>query len=134
MANPKGNPQNLKPPTSKKEAQKRGRKGGIKSQQVQRERKRAKDCMNMILALDAKGEKSKQMMKNLGIADKDQQNIMLLMSTMFLKAATTGEPNAVKAVLEIAGELEERQPKDEKPTININVMGATLADMDDEEE
>ena len=133
MANRKGNPQNLKPFTSEKEAREKGRKGGIKSQQVQRERKRAKDCMNMILALDAKGDKSKQMMKNLGIKDEEQQNIMLLMSTMFLKAATTGEPNAVKAVLEIAGELEERQPKDEKPTININVMGATLADMDEEE-
>ena len=133
MANPKGNPQNLKPPTSRKEAQKRGRKGGIRSQQVQRERKKARECMEHILSLGVTGDKSKQMLSNLGIKDEEQQNIMLLMSTLFLKAATTGEPNAVKAVLEIAGEMEAKQTEDTAPTININVTAATAADMEEEE-
>ena len=134
MANPNGNIGNLQPVKSKEEARKRGRNGGIKSQQVQRERKRAKECMEMILALDAKGDNSKRLMSNLGIKDQDQQNIMLLMSTLFMKAATTGEPNAVKSVLEIVGEMEERQSNgNEKPTININVMPATEKDNIDDE-
>lgn len=133
MANPNGNPQNLQPVKSKKEAIKRGRNGGKKSGEVRRQRKQAKECMNMLLSLDAKGKKSKELMTNLGIKDKDQQNIMLLMSTLFMKAATSGEPNAVKAVLEIAGELEEKQAGETKPEININVMAATAEDMDREE-
>lgn len=131
MANPKGNPQNLKPPTSKKEAQKRGRKGGIKSQQVQKQRKKAKECMNLILSLDTTSDKQKQLMRNMGIADEEQQNIMSLMATMFARAVSTGEPNAVKAVLEIAGELKEQQSGNEKPVININVAKATVEDMED---
>ena len=132
MANPKGNPQNLQPVRSKKEATKKGRNGGKKSGEVRRQRKQAKECMNMILALDAKGDKSKQLMKNLGIADKDQQNIMLLMSTLFMKAATTGDPTAVQKVLEIAGDMKEQPTGDTKPTININVMAATAEDMEEE--
>ena len=129
MANPKGNPQNLKPPTSKKEAQKRGRKGGIRSQQVQRERKKARECMNMLLSLDTKSQKQKDLMTNMGISDKEQQNIMSLMTSMFARAVTSGEPNAVRAVLEIAGELEEKQAGgNEKPVININVSEATIED------
>ena len=132
MANPNGNPQNLDPVKSKKEAIKRGRNGGKKSGEVRRQRKQAKECMNLILKLDAKGKKSKELMSNLGIEDKEQQNIMLLMSTLFMKAATTGEPNAVKAVLEIAGEWEERQG-DTKPEININISAATKEDVTEEQ-
>lgn len=131
MANPKGNPQNLQPVKSKKEARKRGRNGGIKSQAVQRERRKAKECMNMILSLDAKGENAKKMMNNMGIAEKEQQNIMLLMATMFAKAVSTGDPNAIKSILEIAGELEAGQ-ENEKPTINITVSAATAEDIEEE--
>lgn len=133
MANPNGNIQNLQPVTTKEEARKRGRNGGIKSQQVQRERKKAKECMEMILSLNTTSKKQKELMTNMGIADEEQQNIMALMASMFARAVTTGEPNAVKGVLEIAGELEERQQGEEKPTININISAATAADMEDED-
>ena len=131
MANPKGNPQNLQPVKSKNEARKRGRNGGIKSQQVQRERRKAKECMNMILSLDAKGENAKKMMSGMGIAEEEQQNIMLLMASMFAKAASTGDPNAIRSILEIAGDLEAGQT-DEKPTINITVSAATAEDIEEE--
>ena len=134
MANPKGNPQNLQPIKSVKEAKKKGRKGGIKSQQVQRERRKAKECMEMILRLDAKGENAKKMMSSMGIAAEEQQNIMLLMATMFAKAASTGDPNAIKSILEIVGDMEAKQEKDEKPTINITVSAATVEDMEEDEE
>lgn len=132
MANPRGNPQNLKPPASKKEAQKRGQKGGKISQQRQRERKKAKECMNLILSLDAKGDKSKALMRNMGIKDEEQQNIMLLMATMFAKAASTGDPGAVKAILEIAGDMQADRPQDTKPEINIHIAAATKEDAENE--
>lgn len=132
MANPKGNIQNLQPVTSKEEARKRGRNGGIKSQQVQRERKKARECMEMILSLDTKAKSQKDLMTNMGIKDEDQQNIMSLMASMFARAVTTGDPNAIKSCLEIAGELEAVQA-DEKPTINITVSAATLEDVEEDE-
>lgn len=132
MANPKGNPQNLSPITSTEEAKKRGRKGGIKSQQVQRDRKKARECMNLILSLDVKGKKSKELMSKLGIEDEEQQNIMLLMSTLFMKAASSGDPTAVKSVLEIAGDMEGKQQDEDRTTINITVSAATEEDMKDE--
>ena len=133
MANPNGNIQNLQPVTTKEEARKRGRNGGIKSQQVQRERKKAKECMEMILSLNTNSQRQKELMTNMGIKDEEQQNIMALMASMFARAVTTGDPSAVKSVLEIAGEMEAKQSVDEKPTIHINVMAATAADMEDDE-
>lgn len=126
-----GNINNLQPVKSKEEARERGRNGGIKSQQVQRERRKAKECMNMILSLDAKGEKSRKMMAQMGIADEEQQNIMLLMTTMFAKAVSTGDPSAVKAILEIAGDMQGDKAQDTKPVININVAAATKADAEE---
>lgn len=131
MANPNGNIGNLQPVKTKEEARKRGRNGGIKSQQVQRERKKAKECMNMILSLDAKGKKSRELMTNMGIEDKEQQNIMLLMATMFAKAASTGDPGAIKTILEIAGDMQGDIAHDTKPTININVTAATKKDAEE---
>lgn len=128
MANPNGNPQNLKPPPSREEAQKRGRKGGIKSQQVQKERKQAKECMNMILAMNATGKNGKTLMSNMGIAEEEQQNIMLLMATMFAKGTSTGDPNIIKSILEIAGEMNAQNGEQTNPTININVLPATKED------
>ena len=133
MANPNGNIQNLQPVTTKEEARKRGRNGGIKSQQVQRERKKAKECMEMILSLKTTSKKQKELMSNMGIADEEQQNIMALMASMFARAVTTGDPNAVKSVLELVGEMETNTAGEEKPTININVMAASKADMEDDE-
>ena len=128
MAAKKGgnNNQNLRVPTSQ-QAREYGRKGGIKSQKVQRERRKAKECMNMILAMKATGENGKKLMAKMGIAEEEQQNIMLLMATMFAKASTTGDPSAIKSILEIAGEMNAEVEKT-NPTININVLPATKED------
>lgn len=132
MANPKGNIGNLQPVQTKEEAKKRGRNGGKKSGEVRRERKKARECMEMILKLDTKSKKQKELMTGMGIKDEDQQNIMALMASMFARAVTTGDPNAIKSCLEIAGELETVQA-DEKPTINITVSAATLEDLEEDE-
>lgn len=129
MAKNKGNIDNLKPVKSKEEARERGRKGGLKSQEVQRERRKAKECMNMILSLKVTGEKSKKMMSNMGIKDEEQQNIMLLMSTMFAKAVSMGDANAISKILEIAGDLDIGTTEQKAPTINISVLPATESDI-----
>lgn len=129
MANPKGNVNNLKPVKTVEEAKKKGRNGGLKSQQVQKERRKAKECMNMILGMKATGKNAKKLMDNMGIKDADQQNIMLLMATLFAKASSTGDPNAIKSILEIAGDLN-IQEEQQSPTINISVSPATKDDID----
>ena len=125
------NNQNLRPVRTEEEAREKGRRGGLKSGQVRRERRTARECMNMLLKMDATGENGKKMMSKMGIKDEEQQNIMLLMATMFARASTSGEPNAVRAVLEIAGEMN-AQAEQTNPTININVLPATEADATDD--
>ena len=119
---------NLQPVKSGEEARRKGRNGGLKSVQARRERKTAKECMNMLLKMDATGENGKKMMSKMGIKEEEQQNIMLLMATMFARASSSGEPNAVRAVLEIAGEMN-AQAEQTNPTININVLPATAEDI-----
>ena len=123
---------NLKP---LKKGDKRTKKiasmGGNAKNDLVRERKKAKECMNMILEMNATGKGAKSLMDKLGINDKDQQNIMLLMASMFTKAASTGDPSAIKAILEIAGDLD-IQTEQSSPTININIAAATEEDFDDE--
>ena len=130
MADKKYNVQNLQPVQTKSEARRRGRNGGIKSGEVRRERKKARECMEMILSLNTKSQKQKDLMTNLGIADEEQKNIMSLMASMYARAVTTGDPSAVRSVLEIAGEMEAKQTVDEKPTININIAAATIDDVE----
>lgn len=132
VAKKMGNVDNLKPVKSTEEARERGRRGGLKAQQIKRERRKAKECMNMILSLNATGKKSKEMMSKLGIENEEQQNIMLLMSTMFMKAASTGDANAIAKILEIAGDFDADSREKQIPTININIKPATESDVIDD--
>lgn len=130
MAEKKYNVQNLQPVRTESEAREKGRNGGKKSGEVRRKRKLARECMEMILSLDTKSQKQKDLMNNLGIKGKEQKNIMSLMASMYARAVTTGDPNAVRSVLEIAGEMEANQAVEEKPTININIAAATVDDVE----
>lgn len=133
MAKSKGNVGNLKPVTSKEEARERGRKGGIQSGKTRKARKQAKECLNMILTLDVTGENNKKFLSNLGIEDEEQQNIMLLMARMYMKAAATGDASAIAKILEIAGDTEVKTAESAAPTINISVQPATDKDIEDME-
>lgn len=105
--------------------------GGYATNELQRQRKKAKECMNMILEMDATGTGAKKLMDKLGIKSEAQQNIMLLMASMFTKGVSTGDPTAIKAILEIAGDLD-IQSEQSSPTININVSAASAEDVDEE--
>ena len=89
MANPTPNLDNLKPVRNTEEARKRGRAGGLKAAETKRQRKQARECMEMILSSKVTNEKVKQTLKSMGFKGKDQQNIALLMVSLFQKANLT---------------------------------------------
>ena len=124
------NIENLDPVRTTEEARKRGRNGGKKSAENKKKRRMAKECMNMILSMDATGKNGKKMMSQMGIDDKDQQNIMLLMATMFAKASSSGDAGTIKAILEIAGDTRFEDEQKSMPTIKINVQPATEKDIE----
>lgn len=120
---------NLKPVKSSDEAKKRGRNGGIKSGQTRRARKQARECMEMILKSNVTKEDHINILSSMGIKKEDQQNIMLLMASLFYKGVSTGDGNTIKAILEISGDLEQQQEA-QAPQINITVSAATADDIE----
>ncbi|MCM1330854.1 MAG: hypothetical protein NC253_15645 [Ruminococcus sp.] len=120
---------NLKPVTSSGEAKERGRNGGIKLGQTRRARKQARECMELILSSKVTKDEHKQILSNMGIKDKDKQNIMLLMASLFYKGVSTGDSNTIKTILEISGDLNQLQEKQDTQ-INITVSAATAEDIE----
>lgn len=123
---------NLKPVTSSDEAKKRGRNGGIKSGQARKARKQARECMELILKSKVTREEHIKILSGMGIKEKDRQNIMLLMASLFYKGVSTGDSNTVKAILEISGDLDNGQQEMQAPQINITVSAATAEDIENE--
>ncbi len=123
---------NLKPVTSSDEAKELGRNGGIKSGQARRARKQARECMEIILKSKVTEEKHIEILSRMGIKEKDRQNIMLLMASLFYKGVSTGDSNTVKAILEISGDLDNGQQETQSPQINITVSAATAEDIENE--
>ena len=131
MPNNPNSAANLKPVKSSDEAKKRGRNGGIKSGQTRRARKQARECMEMILKSNVTKEDHINILSSMGIKKEDQQNIMLLMASLFYKGVSTGDGNTIKAILEISGDLEQQQEA-QAPQINITVSAATADDIENE--
>lgn len=123
---------NLKPVTSSDEAKERGRNGGIKSGQARKARKQARECMEIILKSKVTREEHIKILSGMGIKEKDRQNIMLLMASLFYKGVSTGDSNTVKAILEISGDLDNGQQETQAPQINITVSAATTEDIENE--
>ena len=130
MANPTPNLDNLKPVRNTEEARKRGRAGGLKAAETKRQRKQARECMEMILSSKVTNEKVKQTLKSMGFKGKDQQNIALLMVSLFQKGVKSGDAATIRSILEIAGELNTEQ-ETQAPTINISVSAAEPSDIDE---
>ena len=86
-----------------------GRKGGIKSGQVKKERKKFKEDMELLLSLDIKDDKTKSTLKAFGIDEKNMNNQTLLMVGLF-KAAMNGNVNAFK---EIQGMVEQERKENQ---------------------
>ena len=74
MANPKGNPQNLKPVRTKEEAKKRGAAGGKKSGAARRKKRDARQAIRYVLDMAATG-KLDEKLEGLGFDEEDRTNM-----------------------------------------------------------
>lgn len=91
-------------------------KGGKKSGEVRRERKAMREQMEMLLKLPPINVQAKQKIKELGIDEKEIDNQMLLMVTIFNKAMK-GDIQAVNVVRELIGErIQQAEVQIKQPT------------------
>ena len=88
---------------SKEEAREIGRKGGIKSGEVRREKAQLKSAIKTILSLPVKDPKIKAQLKELGMADGDIDNSILPALGLFKKACK-GDSSAARLLAELNGE------------------------------
>ena len=77
-----------------------GRKGGIKSGQVKRQRKAMKEQMEMLLSLPVKSKDMKEQLKQFGIDEDNIDNQMLLLVGLF-KASLKGNVQAFNSIQEL---------------------------------
>lgn len=138
MANPNGNPENLKPVRTKEEAKKRGAAGGKKSGAARRKKRDARQAISLLLDMAAKDNLDKNL-KALGYTEEDRTNMNALMARMFTQAMG-GDVNAFKALMDYGGFHPDQNAKDAESKARIRQMDHTLdsGDLDapdsDEEE
>lgn len=110
MAKKGGAPENLDPVRTKEEAKKRGRNGGIKSGEARRNKRDAKNAMNLLLNMAAKGQ-LKENLEHLGIGSEDQTNMVALQARLFTMALG-GNLQAYDRVIKISGNDPEENRKE----------------------
>ena len=101
MARKGGATENLQPVRTKEEAKKRGRNGGIKSGEARRKKRDAKNAMNILLDLAAKGNLDSNL-SEFGVTEEDRTNLMALQARIFAMAMG-GNLQAYDRVIKIAG-------------------------------
>lgn len=110
MAKKGGAPENLDPVRTKEEAKKRGRNGGVKSGEARRNKRDAKNAMNLLLDMAAKGQ-IKSNLEELGFKSEDQTNMVALQARLF-SMAMSGNLQAYDRVLKISGNDPEENRKE----------------------
>lgn len=101
MANPKGNPQNLKPVRTKNEARKKGRNGGIKSGESRRKKKTVREVMEMMAYQPLTNEKLKKSINVVASGVEEEDMDLLVAATMGLfQSAMKGSEKAYKVIAE----------------------------------
>lgn len=103
------NDQNLIPGNkrSQSELRENGKKGGIRSGEVRREKRMLADTAQMLLGLPLTDAKGIGKLKSMGISKGDMTNAMM-MTAAILKRAQSGDTSAYNAIRDIIGE----KPKD----------------------
>lgn len=105
------NDKNLIPKTSdqsREEAKRNGRKGGIASGKVRRNKKEAKELALMLLSLPVSNKKIKSNLDKLQIKDADQSNRMAVLAR-FLTDALNGNTKSGELLFKLTGEMVEKQ-------------------------
>ena len=77
--------------------------GGKASVEAIRKKKNMKEALKLILELDCKDSKAKEVMKKMGIEDEDMNNEMALMATVY-KKARIGDMQAVNFIRDTSGQ------------------------------
>lgn len=95
----------LKPVRSKDEAKERGRKGGIKSGEVRREKKSMRDTAKTLLAMEVVGENNKKNLEAFGIKKSDQNYQTAVVVRLMQKALMEGDTSAIRLIGELTGDL-----------------------------
>ena len=90
---------NLKVPTSE-QARENGRKGGIRSAQVKKEKKRATEAANIMMSMPIVG-KSHDKLIELGLQEEDLTNQWPLIIAGLIKKAAQGDVKAINKLLEL---------------------------------
>ena len=101
------NEENLVPVRSEEEAREKGRKGGIASGKVRRQRKTLAQIGDMIGGLDIKSPKNRAILKQAGIEDEDMINDVGMMFRLNLKAQA-GDPKAIELLSKLRGQFKEQ--------------------------
>ena len=104
---------NLNPVRSKEEAREKGRKGGIASGEVRREKKKMKEQIEMILSLPTKNTEAKEFIKSLGVKANEIDNQMVIVVEMISKAMK-GDTKAFELIRDIIGESPNNEQKPSK--------------------
>ena len=121
MAKPKGAPQNMRPPTTKEEAKRRGHNGGVKSGEVRRNKKNARETMRMMLQLAAKGN-VEQNLEALGVEETDRTNFAAMCAKSFTEYMRTGDIRQLETIIKIAGYDTSEIRKDKESEARIRAM------------
>lgn len=122
---PRGNVNNLKKPRSTEEARERGRLGGIKSGEVRRAKKNARQMARILLESKVAEPKAREILKEMGFADEDTTNQTALLVQFFRNAMTKGDVSAARLVLETAGysvtEMMRNEAENEEIEENVQI-------------
>lgn len=121
---------NLRPPQKgTAEARERGRRGGIKSGEVRRAKKRMKDSLAMLLDLPPGLADQRDILTALGVAEEDCTNQTLIAVSM-IQAAANGDVKAATWVRDTVGE----KPLDKvETTVTTSPLDETLAELSPKE-
>jgi len=126
---------NLIPVTerSKEEARELGRRGGIASGKARLRKKRGRELLRALLAMPETDPRIIEEMKRLGIADKDIVNEVVAHARQLEKAKRKADTFAYKAVMQVAGYMNDEETADRSVAVNIVVeskeQAAKIADI-----
>lgn len=106
---------------TKKERREIAKKGGIKSGQVRREKKKMKDALISLLSLKVTNKKDKKVLEELGLEENEMNNQALLIVSA-LNQAKSGNVNAMTFIRDTIGEKEaDKIEMKEIPIINDDI-------------
>ena len=108
--------ENLKPVQSKDEARERGRKGGLKSGEVRRQKRTLKEQMETLLSLPVKDDNTRNFIESLGIDPETIDNATAITLSIY-QEALKGNTKAYELIRDTLGE---------KPTDKLQVEEAPV--------